>query len=80
MSKVEEKSSLSFLDIKIRRINNSFSTRIYRKVTFSKVLTNFERCILAHYESNLIFTLIFRAFNPNKPGFFGGIFFLGVSV
>ena len=68
-----------FLDIKIRRISNSFSASIYRKVTFSKVFTNFESFILVPYKSNLIFTLIFRAFNPNKAGLFEGSFFLGVQ-
>ena len=34
-SEIEENNSISFLDIKIRRVNNSFSTSIYRKVTFS---------------------------------------------
>ena len=78
--KVEEKSSLSFLDIKISRISNSFSTGIYRKVTFSKVFTNFESFILVPYKSDLIFKLIFRAFNPNKAGLFEGSFFLGSSI
>ena len=40
-SEMEENNSISFLDIEIRRVNNSFSTSIYRKVTFSKVFTNF---------------------------------------
>ena len=51
-----------FLDIKIRRVNNSFSTGIYRKVTFSGVFTNFESFIHVSYNSNLIFTLLFRDF------------------
>ena len=67
--------SLLFLDIKIRSISNSFSASIYRKVTFSKVFTNFESFILVPYKSDLIFTLIFRAFNPNKAGLFEGSFF-----
>ena len=40
-SEIEENNSISFLDIKIRRVNNSFSTNVYRKVTlveFSRVL------------------------------------------
>ena len=43
-SEIEEKNFISFLDIKIGRVNNS-STNIYRKVTFSGVLTNFESFI-----------------------------------
>ena len=51
-----------FLDIKVSRVKNSFSTNIYRKVTFSGVFTNFESFIPISYKSNLIFTLLFRAF------------------
>ena len=61
-SKIEENNSISFLDIKITRVNNSFSTSIYHKVTFSEVFTNFESFIPVSYKSNLIFTLLFRAF------------------
>ena len=61
-SEIEENNSILFLYIKIRRVNNSFSTNIYRKVTFSGVFTNFESFIPVSYKSNLIFTLLFRAF------------------
>ena len=61
-SEIEENNSISFLDIKISRVNNSFSTSIYRKVTFSGVFINFESFIPTSYKSNLIFTLLFRAF------------------
>ena len=58
----EESSSISFLNIKIRRVNNSFSASIYRKLTFSGIFRNFESFIPVSYKSNLIFTLSFRAF------------------
>ena len=61
-SEIEENNSISFLDIKVSRVNNSFSTNIYRKVTFSGVFTNFESFIPISYKSNLIFTLLFIAF------------------
>ena len=61
-SEIEKNNSISFLDIKIRRVNNSFSTNIFRKVTFSGVFTNFENFIPVSYKSNWIFTLLFRAF------------------
>ena len=61
-SEIEENNSISFLDIKITRVNNSFSTSIYRMVTFSGIFTNFESFIPVSYKSNLIFTLLFRAF------------------
>ena len=40
-SEIEENYSKSLFDIKIRRVNNSFSTSIYCKVTFSRVFTKF---------------------------------------
>ena len=59
---IEENNSISFFNIKIRRVNNSFSTNLYRKVTFSEVFTNFESFIHISCKSNLIFTLLFRLF------------------
>ena len=56
-SEIEVNNSISFLDFKISRVNNSFSTNIYHKVTFSGVFTNFESFIPISYKSNLIFTL-----------------------
>ena len=41
-SKIEANQSLSFLDMKITSKNNRFVTSVYRKPTFSGVLTNFE--------------------------------------
>ena len=61
-SEIEDNNSISFLDIKIGRVNNSFSTNIYRKVTFNGVFTNFESIIPISYKLNLIYTLLFRAF------------------
>ena len=58
----EESSSISSLNIKIRRVNNSFSASIYRKLTFSGIFRNFESFIPVSYKSNLIFMLSFRAF------------------
>ena len=41
-SEIEEENAISFLDIKIRTANNSFSVSIYRNVPLSGVFTNFE--------------------------------------
>ena len=60
-SEIEENNSISFLDIKITRVNNSFSASVYRKVTFSGVFTNFESFIHVSFKSSVIFTLLFRA-------------------
>ena len=46
---IEEKNSISFLDIKIRRVNNSFSTSMYGKVRFSGVFMNFKSFIHASF-------------------------------
>ena len=61
-SKIENENSISFLDIKISRDNNKFTTSVYRKPTFSRVLTNFGSFILKSYKCNLLFTLLHRAF------------------
>ena len=61
-SEIEMNKSLSFLDIKIVRENNKFTTSVYRKPTFSGVFTNFESFIPNSYKYALIFTLLQRAF------------------
>ena len=61
-SEIEMNNSLSFLDIKIVRENNKFTTSVYWKPTFSGVFTNFENFILNSYKYALIFTLLHRPF------------------
>ena len=58
----ENENSISFLAIKISRDNNKFTTSVYRKPTFSGVLTNFGSFITISYKWNLQFTLLHRAF------------------
>ena len=58
----EENNSLSFLDIKIFRDSKKFQTSVYRKPTFSGVLTNFERSLPISYKYNLVPTLLHRGF------------------
>ena len=58
----EENDSLSFLDIKIFRDNGKFQTSVYRKPTFSGVLTNFESFLPISYKYNLASTLLHRGF------------------
>ena len=41
----ESINTMSFLDFKITRENDKFTTTVYRKSTFSGVFTNFERFI-----------------------------------
>ena len=51
-----------FLDIKISKDNNKFTTSVYSKPTFSRVFTNFRSFISNSYLYNLLFTLLHRAF------------------
>ena len=59
---VEQNNSFSFLDVKIRRENDSFTASIYRKPTFSEVFTHFDSFIPASYKYGLVNTLIFQCF------------------
>ena len=59
----EINNSLSFLDILVKRENNKFTTNVYRKPTFSGVLTNFESFIPIHFKRGLIFSLLHRGYS-----------------
>ena len=59
---VEKNSKFSFLDVKICRENNKFTTSVFRKPTFSGVFTNFDSFIPISYKHGLVKTLIFRCF------------------
>ena len=61
-SETENENSMPLLDIKISKDNNKFITSVYRKLTFSRVFTNFESFIPKSYEYNLLFTLLHRTF------------------
>ena len=61
-SETENENSISFLDIKISRNNNKFTTSVYRKPTFSGVFTNFESFTPKSYKYNLLLTLLHRTF------------------
>ena len=58
----EENNSLCFPDTKIFRYSGKFQTSVYRKPTFSGVLTNFESFLPISYKYNLISTLLHRGF------------------
>ena len=61
-SEIDDKTSISFLDIKINRDNIRFLTSVYQKPTFSGVFTNFDSYIPLLYKSGLISSLLYRAF------------------
>ena len=60
--KREENNSLSFLDIKIFHDSGRFQTSVYRKPTFSGVLTNFESFLPILYKYNLVSALLHCVF------------------
>ena len=59
---VEKNNNFSFLDVKICKENNKFTTSVFRKPTFSGVFTNFDSFIPISYKHGLVNTLIFRCF------------------
>ena len=61
-SEIEENGSLSFPNITISRENNNFVISVYRKSTFSGVLTNFESFIPEMHKLGLIKTLLHCSF------------------
>ena len=58
---VENDNKLPFLDILVAR-ENSFTTDMYRKPTFSGLYTNFHSFLPEKYKSGLVMTLLFRIF------------------
>ena len=58
ISEIEINNTLSFLDIKIVRENNKFTTSVYRKPTFSGVFTNFENFIPSLHKYALMFYIV----------------------
>ena len=59
---VQKNNNFSFLDVKICRANNKFTTSLFRKPTFSGVFTNFDSFIPISCKHGLMNTLIFRCF------------------
>ena len=59
---VERDNCLAFLDVMVTRVDNTFSTSLYRKPTFSGLYTNFYSYISDKYKKGLIFSLLFRIF------------------
>ena len=61
-SELEQNGKLPFLDIEVERQDHSFGTAIYRKKTFTGLLTKFSSAIPLQYKRNLISTLVTRAY------------------
>ena len=62
----EEQAHISFLDLNIYRHESpltTFSTSIFRKKTFTGLLTKYDSCIPHIFKLNLVSTLIYRAWH-----------------
>ena len=58
----EKDNSFSFLDIKIYREKDKFTTSVFRKGTFTGVYTNFSSFVALKYKFGLVHTLLHRSF------------------
>ena len=65
----EVNNVLPFLDIKIKRGADNFSTSIYRKPTFTGLLSKFYDFSPIQYKENLISTLVCRAYRISSDYF-----------
>ena len=59
MKKTEKENKLSFLDDEIIRKQGKFTTRIYRKPTFSAVYRNLEIFLPWVYKFGMVYTLVY---------------------
>ena len=59
----EQEDCLSFLDISVSRTDNHFSTRVYRKPTFTGLGLNFYSFCSFKFKLNSCKTLLHRAYN-----------------
>ena len=59
----ESSNSLSFLDVKVSRNNNKFTTSVYRKPTFSGLGTSFFNFFSFMFKLNAIKSLVFRSYS-----------------
>jgi hypothetical protein len=58
----EQDESIPFLDVSIHRTRNNFTTKVYRKSTFTDLGTNYLSSTPFRYKMNSIRTLIHRAY------------------
>ena len=61
--KLESDYALPFLDVLVAHDNNTFSTSLYRKKTFTDLYTDFSSLAPTKYKINLIRVLVYRAFH-----------------
>ena len=58
----EQNNCFNFLDVKVIRKNNVFTTSVYRKPSFSCVYTHFDSYMPLSYKFSLVSTIIFHSF------------------
>ena len=58
----EQDNSFSFLDVKICREKDKFTTSVSRKNTFSGIYTNFSSFVALEHKFGLVYTLLHRSF------------------
>ena len=58
----EKGYSFSFLDVKICREKDKFTTNVFRKDTFSGIYTNFSSFVALEHKFGLVYTLLHRSF------------------
>ena len=58
----EQNKCFKFLDFKVIRENNVFTTSVYRKPTFSGVYTHFYCYMPLNYKFSLVSTIVFASF------------------
>ena len=58
----EKDNSFSFLDVKICREKDKFTTNFFRKDTFSCIYTNFSSFVALEHKFGLVYTLLHRSF------------------
>ena len=77
-SEIESNNRLSFLDISVCKVDNKFTTSVYRKETFTGLGLRYDSFVPFFYKTNLIKCLIYRAFRicTTKNGFLLEIDFL----
>ncbi|CAF1480877.1 unnamed protein product, partial [Didymodactylos carnosus] len=57
----DENNSIPFLDVQITRSSPGFSTKVYRKSTFTGLLTRWDSYVPDIYKGNAIGTMVYRA-------------------
>ena len=60
--KKEQNNFFNFLNVKVIREDNVFTTLVYRKTSFSGVYTHFDSYMPLSYKFSLVSTIIFRSF------------------